>query len=74
MPRCPANRLEWYKVIILSVHVCSIANTAISLSGVDITLNNNESNNIYFSANHSTFLIADLELGNLFELDININL
>ena len=60
------NILEWYKVSILSVHVSGIANTAVSLSGVDIFLNNNKSNNIYFSANASTFLIADLELGNLF--------
>ena len=48
MPCCPMNRLECYKVIILSVHVSGIANTAVSLSGVDIILNNNESNNKYF--------------------------
>ena len=66
MPWCPANKLEWYKVIILSAHISSIANTAVSLSVVDVILNNNESNNIYFSAKASILLIAALELGSLF--------
>ena len=34
--------------------------------GVVTSLNNKESNNIYFSANVFTFCIADLVLGNLF--------
>ena len=46
-------------------HVSGIANTAVSLSGVVDILNNNEFNNMYFSANASTFLIPTLELGNL---------
>ena len=65
-PEVLKSDLNGTKVIILSARVSSIANTAISLSGVDIIMNNNESNNIYFSANASTFLIADLELGSLF--------
>ena len=43
-----------------------MANTTVSLSWVDVILNNNESNNIYFTANASTFLITALELGSLF--------
>ena len=43
-----------------------MANTAVSLSGVNTILNNNKSNSIYFSANASIFFIADLLLGNLF--------
>ena len=49
----------------LSTHVSGIANTAISLSSLVDILNNNESNNMYFSANASTFLIPTLGLGNL---------
>ena len=60
------NKLKWYKAIMLSTHVSSIANTAISFSGVVDILNSNESNNVYFSANASTFCIPALELGNLF--------
>ena len=64
-PWCPANKLEWYKVIILSVHISSgTARTVVSFSGV--ILNNSESNRMYLSANVSTFLIAALEVGNLF--------
>ena len=63
-PWCPANKLEWYKVIILSVHVSRTARTAVSFSGV--LLNNSESNRMYLSANDSTFLIATLEVVNLF--------
>ena len=48
------------------MHVSGIANTAVSLSGGDIILNSNKSNNMYFSAKASTFLIADLALGDLF--------
>ena len=43
-----------------------MAKTAVSFSGVDVTLNNNESHKIYFLDSISTFLIAALELGNLF--------
>ena len=64
MPWCPANKLEWYRVIILSVHVSGTAKTAVYFSGV--FLNNSESNKMYLSANVSTFLIAGLEVGNLF--------
>ena len=63
-PWCPANKLEWYKVMILSAHVSGTARTTISFSGVN--LNNNESNRMYPSVIVSTFLIAALELGNLF--------
>ena len=47
-PWCPANRLERYSVIILSVHISGIANNAVSFAGVVTILNNNESNSIYF--------------------------
>ena len=57
MPWCPANKLGWYKVIILSVHISGTARTAVSFSGV--ILNKSESNRI-------TFLIAASEVGNLF--------
>ena len=66
---CPdvlQNRLAWHRIIILSVHISGMANTPVSLSGVNVILNNNESNSIYFSSNISTFLIAALELGSLF--------
>ena len=63
-PWCPANRLEWSRVMISSVQLSGTARTADSLSGV--ILNNRESNRIYLSANISTFLIAALEVGNLF--------
>ena len=66
MPWSPTNKLEWYSAIIPSAHIYGTASTANSLSGVDTILNNNESNNIYFSTNASTFLLAALELGNLF--------
>ena len=32
-PWCPANKLEWYKVMILSVHVSGTARTAVSFPG-----------------------------------------
>ena len=50
--------------MILSAHVSGTARTADSFSGV--ILNNSESNRIYLSANVSAFLIAALEVGNLF--------
>ena len=60
----PANKLEWYRVIILSVHTSGTASTVVSFS--EIILNNGESNKMYHSANVPTLLIAALELGNLF--------
>ena len=54
------------KLIILSAHISGIANTAVSLFGVDIILNSYESRGMYFSAKSPTFLIDDLALGNLF--------
>ena len=48
------------------MQVSGIANTAVSLSGVDIILNSNESSNVYFSAKASTLPIADLVLRHLF--------
>ena len=65
-PWCPANELEWYRVIILSVQISGIANIAVSFSGVGVILNNSEPNKMYHSARVNTFLIAALELGNLF--------
>ena len=32
-PWCPANKLEWYKVIIFSAHGSRIAKRAVSLPG-----------------------------------------
>ena len=49
------NRLGSYKVIILSVHTSGMGNTVASLSGFETILNNNESNNIYFSASALIF-------------------
>ena len=63
-PWCPANKLEWYKVIILLAHVSGTARTAVSFSGV--ILNKSESKRMYHSANIFTFLIAALEVDNLF--------
>ena len=51
--------------MILSAHDSGMANTAASLSGMTVILNDNESNNIYFSASASTFLIPILELGKI---------
>ena len=63
-PQCPANKLEWCKVLILSVQVSGTERTAVSFYG--LILNNSESNRIYISGNVSTFLIAAFEVGNLF--------
>ena len=63
-PWCPANRLEWYRIMILSVQISGTARTAVSLSGV--ILNNRDSSRMYLSANVSTFLIAALEVGHVF--------
>ena len=62
----PANHLELHNIIILLAQVSGIANSAVSFLGVVISLNNKESNKIYFPANISNFCIADLVLGNLF--------
>ena len=56
-PWCPANRLKWYRDMILLT-----TRTADSFS--DVIWNNRKSNRIYLSANVSTFLIAALEVGN----------
>ena len=48
------------------MHISGVANNAVSFSGVVISLNNNESNNLYHSASTSTLHIVLLELGNLF--------
>ena len=50
--------------MILSAQVPGNARTVVSFSGV--ILNNRESNRMYLSANISTFLIAALEVDNLF--------
>ena len=50
--------------MILSMHISGTARAAVSFSGV--ILNYSESNRVYLSANVSTFLIAALEVGNLF--------
>ena len=63
-PWGPANRLEWYRVMILSAQFSGTARTVVFFSGVILT--NRESSRIYLSANISTFLIAALEVGNLF--------
>ena len=66
IPWCPENKLAWYRVIILLAQFPRTANTVVSFSGVGVMLNNNEPNNMDYSTNVSTFLIAALELGNLF--------
>ena len=48
------------------MHISGIAYNAVSFSGVVISLNNNEPNNIYLSASTSTLHIVLLKLGNLF--------
>ena len=70
-PWCPANKLELYKIMILSEHVFGTARTVISFSGV--ILNNSESNRMYLSANVSTVLIDALEVSNLFCDNTDIN-
>ena len=63
-PWCPSNKVEWYKVIILLAHISETARTDISLCGV--ILHKSESNRQYLPAYISTFLIAALDVGNLF--------
>ena len=60
-PWCPTNRLEWYRVMILSTHVSGTAGNTVSFSG--LILNNRKTNRMYLSANVCTFLIAALEMG-----------
>ena len=60
------NRLEWYRVIILSVHISGIAKRAVSLSGFVTNLNNKEFIRMNFSGSASTLCIALFLLGNLF--------
>ena len=50
--------------MILSALISETARTAVSFS--EVLLNNRESNKMCLSANISTFLIAALEVGNLF--------
>ena len=68
-PWFPANRLEWYRVMVLSAHVSGTARIADSFFGA--ILNNRESNRIYLSANISTFLNATLEVGIFSETSID---
>ena len=65
-PWCPANKFEWYKVIILSAHISGIANNVVSLNSIVVNLNSKESNIIYFSASTSTLFIAAFLTGHLF--------
>ena len=65
-PWYPVNKLEWYKVIICWHMFQELLIMLFSFLVVARSLSNMESNNIYFSANVSTFHIADLVLGNLF--------
>ena len=58
--------ISWHNAMILSTHILGIANNTVSLSGVVTSLNNKESNRTKFSANISTFFLADLLLDNLF--------
>ena len=58
-------QIDWNDIVLKSyLHISGTARTAVSFCGV--ILNNKESNRIYLSANFSTFLIAILEVGNLF--------
>ena len=61
---CKQTRI--LQIIILSAHVSRIADNAISILEMVTSLNSNESNNINFSSNVSTFCIANLLLGNIF--------
>ena len=63
-PECPVNKLEWYSIIILSMHGSGTARTTVSF--FRLTLNTSESNRIYFSTSASTLLIAIMEEGSLF--------
>ena len=65
-PWCPANKFEWYEVIILSAHISGIANNAVSLPSIVVNLNSKESNIIYFSASASTLFKAAFLTDNLF--------
>ena len=60
-PWCPTNKLEWYRVIILSMYISGTARTAVSFSGA--ILNNSKSSRMYLSASASILLIAALDEG-----------
>ena len=49
-----------------SAQISRTPNTGVSFMRVGVILNNNESNKMDHSANISTFLVAALDLGNLF--------
>ena len=42
------NKLEWYNIIILLAQVSHIVNNSFSFSGMVTSLNNKESNKMYF--------------------------
>ena len=69
-PWCPANKLAWYRVTILSAQFSGTANTVVSFSGVGVILNTNQSNKMYPSANVCSFLITVLELGNFISCQV----
>ena len=66
MPWCPANKLVWYIIIILSVHISGTANNTVSLSEVVTILKSNESSRMNLSAIFSILCIALFLLGNIF--------
>ena len=65
-PWCPANKLAWYSVMILSAHTSGIAKSAFSLLGTVINLNSKESSKINLFDRISTLHMTFLLLGNLF--------
>ena len=73
-PWCPANRVEWYRITILSLHTSGMANTASSLPGFETILNNNESSNIYFLLVLWPFWLLFYCWATYFELGTNIYL
>ena len=64
IPWSPVNKLELYRVMILSTHASGTARSAVSFSKV--ILNNSESSRKYYSASVLILLIANLEEGSLF--------
>ena len=65
-PLCPAKRLIWHNVMILSTYISGTVNSAVSFSGIVTNLNNSESNKINLSSKVSTLHMALHLLGNLF--------
>ena len=47
-PWYPANRLEWYRLMILSTHISGIAKSTASLSGIVTNLNNKKCSRMNF--------------------------